>query len=66
MKLSYLIKKGIDHLVKHGDGDIKINLLTENQSNFLDEEFTSIVDYNGVFEIEVDIENKKKLMSKIK
>lgn len=66
MKLSYLIKKGIDHLVKYGDKDIRINLLTENQSNFLDEEVLSIVDYDGIFEIEVDIENKKKLMSKIK
>lgn len=66
MKLSHLIKKGIDHLAKYGDEDIRINLLTENQSNFLNEESMSIVDYDGIFEIEIDIENKKKLMNKIK
>lgn len=66
MKLSYLIKKGIDHIAKYGDCDIKINLLTENQSNFLDEEPISICDYNKDFEIEIDIDTKQKLIKKIK
>ena len=66
MKLSYLIKKGIDHITKYGDCDIRIDLLTENRSNYLDEEVISIFDSKGIFEIEVDINDKKSLMKKIK
>ena len=66
MKLSYLIEKAMEHLEEYGDEDIKINLLTEKQSNFLDDEIISIADYDGIFEIEIDVNNKKYLMKKIK
>lgn len=66
MKLSYLIKKGIDHLTEHGDCNIRINLLTEKQCNFLDDLVMSTVDYDGIFELEIDIVNKRNLMKKIK
>lgn len=58
MKLSYLIKKGIDHLIEHGDGDISINLLTEDEYNFFNIKNVSVVDCIGSFEIEIDIETK--------
>ena len=51
MKLSYLIKKGVEHLSKHGDCDVRISLLTENQANYLDDKYISTYDYNGIFEI---------------
>lgn len=66
MKLSYLLKKGIDHLIEHGDCDIRVNLLTENQCNFLNDLTMSIVDYDNIFELEIDIINKRSLMKKIK
>ena len=67
MKVSELAKATIDFLIKHGDKDIKIDLLTENRSNFLDEHYhIDFSTYNGNFEIEVDVNNKKDLMSKIK
>lgn len=66
MKVSDLIKRATDYIVKYGDGDIRINLLTENQPNFLDEEFISVCDYDAIFKIEIDIDNKQKLMNKIK
>lgn len=66
MKLSYLLNKGLEHLVKYGDCDVKINLLTENQSNFLLDESIHICDYNKDFELEIDVETKEKLINKIK
>ena len=66
MKLSYLLSKGIEHLTKYGDCDVKINLLAENQCNFLLDESIHIFDYNKDFELEIDIETKEKLISKIK
>lgn len=66
MKVSELVKYGIDYLAKYGDGDVKIDLLTENQSNFLDKEHVSVCFHNNNFEIEIDINSKKELMKKIK
>lgn len=67
MKISELVKAGIDFLIEHGDKDVKIDLLTENQSNFLDEHYyIDFSTYNGNFEIEIDVINKKELMNKIK
>lgn len=66
MKVSELVKAGIDFLIEHGDAEVRIDLLTENQSNFLDEQYKDFCTYNGNFEIEIDVISKEELMRKIK
>lgn len=66
MKVSELANYCIKYLSKYGDSDIRIDLLTENQTNFLDKEPVSICFYENQFEIEIDIGSKRELMKKIK
>lgn len=67
MKVSELVKAGIDFLIENGDKDVKIDLLTENQSNFIDEHHRiSLYTHKGDFEIEIDVDSKKELIKRIK
>lgn len=65
MKPSSLINDLVKYISKYGDNeDIKIDLLTENQSNIVN--ITGIRVYNDVFYIESDIENIKEFKKSIK
>ena len=66
MELSHLVKKGIDHLIAYGDCDVRINLLTENQCNFLDEYHVGLYNNKHEFEFEISINSKDDLIQKIK
>ena len=60
------MKSGIDFLIEHGDAEVKFNLLTEKQDNYLEEQYKDFSTYNGNFEIQIDVLSKKELMSKMK
>ena len=66
MKLSHLVKKGIDHLIAYGDCDVRINLLTENQCNFLDEYHVGLYNNKHEFEFEIGINSNYVFINKIK
>lgn len=66
MKPSRLINELVDYIAKYGDDkDIKIDLLTENQSNIVNPTGTCITS-NGEFQIEVDVEDKREFKKNIK
>lgn len=66
MKPSKLINELVNYIAKYGDDkDIKIDLLTENQSNIVNPTGTYI-NSKGEFQIEIDIENKREFKKNIK
>lgn len=66
MKPSKLINELVNYIAEYGDDkDIKIDLLTENQSNIVNPTGTYI-NSNGEFQIEIDIENKREFKKNLK
>ena len=66
MKLSHLVKKGIDHLIAYGDCDIRINLLTEKQRDVIRAYYVGLYNNKHEFEFEIGINSKDDLIQKIK
>lgn len=49
---------------EYGDFDVKVNLLTENQSNYVD--ITAGSWFNGIYEIECDIDDLKEFKKNLR
>lgn len=64
VKASELATKLIEHISKNGDTDIIIDILSENQSNYVN--CTSLEIMDGIFQIECDIDNVKEFKKKLK
>jgi hypothetical protein len=57
MKISVLITELVEHLARFGDGIVKVDILTENQSNILD--ITDTFSDFKQFDITCDVEDIK-------
>lgn len=64
IKTSDLIRHLTDHILEFGDTELKIDLLTENQSNYV--YCTGFESNKECFEIECDIEDVKGLKRRLK
>lgn len=63
MKASDLAISLINRMKEYGDFDVKVNLLTENQSNYVD--ITGSW-FDGFYEIECDIDDLKEFKKNLK
>jgi len=64
MKASELIMSLVTYMKENGDFDVKIDLLTENQSNII--EITGNGFYKGVYLIDSDINDLKDFKRNLK
>lgn len=64
MKASEMIMSLVSYMKENGDFDVKIDLLTENQSNII--EITGNGFYKGVYLIDSDINDLKDFKRNIK
>lgn len=66
MKASSVIKELIDKIAKHGDKDVKIDLLTENQSNIVNITGFYFNEKENIFTIDCDINDVDDFKNKFK
>ena len=66
MKASSVIKELIDKIAKHGDNDVKIDLLTENQSNIVNITGFYFNEKENIFTIDCDINDVDDFKNKFK